>query len=91
MAHMWFFAQFTTLFAGICSYPLDTVRKRLAMQAGRSKDEIHYRNSLDCCRKILAEEGASGFYKGLGVSLVKGIGASTGLIIYDLLERKFNK
>lgn len=32
---MWAFAQFVTVSAGIASYPLDTVRRRLMMQSGR--------------------------------------------------------
>lgn len=47
---MWMFAQFVTVSAGIVSYPLDTVRRRLMMQSGRS--DILYTGTLDCFRKI---------------------------------------
>jgi len=43
---MWAFAQFVTVTAGIMSYPLDTIRRRLMMQSGRS--DILYKNTLHC-------------------------------------------
>jgi solute carrier family 25 (adenine nucleotide translocator) protein 4/5/6/31 len=43
---MWAFAQIVTVTAGILSYPLDTIRRRLMMQSGRS--DILYKNTLDC-------------------------------------------
>mmetsp|Transcript_22605 Transcript_22605/g.22447 ORF Transcript_22605/g.22447 Transcript_22605/m.22447 type:complete len:140 (+) Transcript_22605:298-717(+) len=42
---MWMFAQVTTTIAGIISYPLDTVRRRLMMQSGR--DDVLYKNTRD--------------------------------------------
>ena len=43
---VWAFAQFVTVSAGIFSYPLDTVRRRLMMQSGRS--DILYKGTIDC-------------------------------------------
>lgn len=42
---MWLLAQSTTIVAGIISYPLDTIRRRLMMQSGRS--DVIYKNSYD--------------------------------------------
>jgi solute carrier family 25 (adenine nucleotide translocator) protein 4/5/6/31 len=47
---MWAFAQVVTVGSGITSYPLDTVRRRLMMQSGRS--DILYKGTLDCFAKI---------------------------------------
>jgi len=47
---IWAFAQTVTVSAGIASYPLDTVRRRLMMQSGRS--DILYKNTWDCFLKI---------------------------------------
>jgi len=47
---MWAFAQFVTVAAGIASYPLDTVRRRLMMQSGRG--DLLYSGTLDCFKKI---------------------------------------
>ena len=52
---MWAFAQFVTVTAGIASYPLDTVRRRLMMQSGRG--DILYSGTIDCFKKIYQNEG----------------------------------
>lgn len=49
---MWGFAQFVTVSAGIASYPLDTVRRRLMMQSGRKGGDVQYKNTWDCFVKI---------------------------------------
>ena len=43
---MWGFAQFVTVSAGVVSYPLDTVRRRLMMDSGRA--EKMYNGTLHC-------------------------------------------
>lgn len=43
---MWMFAQVVTVSAGILSYPLDTVRRRLMMDSGRA--EKMYNGTMDC-------------------------------------------
>jgi len=40
MLAMWLFAQIVTVGAGVLSYPLDTVRRRLMMQSGRKGNDI---------------------------------------------------
>ncbi|KAG7194453.1 mitochondrial aspartate-glutamate transporter agc1 [Scheffersomyces spartinae] len=47
-------------------YPIDMVKTR--MQAQR-KNAL-YKNSLDCFKKIVAQEGIKGLYSGLGAQLV---------------------
>lgn len=50
------YAMNVTAVAGLMSYPLDTVRRRLMMQSGRKgadgKKEILYNGTIDCFRKI---------------------------------------
>lgn len=50
------YAMNVTAVAGVASYPLDTVRRRLMMQSGRvGKDgqkEVLYNGTLDCFKKI---------------------------------------
>jgi len=48
---MWAFAQVVTVSAGIISYPLDTVRRRLMMDSGRK--EKMYNGTLNCFSRIL--------------------------------------
>jgi len=54
MIAMWLFAQIVTVGAGVLSYPLDTVRRRLMMQSGRKGADIQYTGTMDCFKKILA-------------------------------------
>jgi len=43
---VWGFAQCVTVSAGIVSYPLDTVRRRLMMSSGQA--ERMYTGTMDC-------------------------------------------
>ena len=43
---MWAFAQVVTVSAGVVSYPLDTVRRRLMMDSGRA--EKMYNGTMNC-------------------------------------------
>jgi len=54
-------AQFVTAIAGLFSYPLDTVRRRLMMQSG--KKEKLYTGTIDCFVKIARNEGSNAFFK----------------------------
>merc|ERR1711990_817078 len=61
----WFVAQNVTLLAGIVSYPLDTVRRRLMMSAGKEGADKLYDGTIDCFKKIYANEGGlKPFFKG---------------------------
>jgi len=45
---LWAFAQFVTVSAGIASYPLDTVRRRLMMTSGKTGADRMYTGTMDC-------------------------------------------
>merc|ERR1711907_207886 len=69
--------------AGI-SYPFDTVRRRLQMQAELPKEKHVYNGTLDCLKKIAAEEGiAAGVYKGFVANAFRSVGAALVLVLYD--------
>jgi solute carrier family 25 (adenine nucleotide translocator) protein 4/5/6/31 len=69
--------------AGI-SYPFDTVRRRLQMQAELPKEKHIYNGTLDCLKKIAAEEGvAAGVYKGFVANAFRSVGAALVLVLYD--------
>jgi len=80
---MWPFAQFVTVTAGIISYPLDTIRRRLMMQSGRKGGDIMYKNTMDCFAKILKNEGPSAFFKGALSNVIRGTGGALVLVFYD--------
>jgi hypothetical protein len=52
--------------ACLACYPLDLVRTRLTTEL---EGQEHYRGIVDAFRKISAEEGAMGFYSGVGATL----------------------
>jgi solute carrier family 25 (mitochondrial adenine nucleotide translocator), member 4/5/6/31 len=81
---MWAFAQFVTVSAGIASYPLDTVRRRLMMQSGRA--DVMYTGTLDCFRKIYKDEGGKAFFKGSLSNVLRGTGGALVLVFYDKIQ-----
>jgi solute carrier family 25 (adenine nucleotide translocator) protein 4/5/6/31 len=81
----WLIAQCVTTAAGIISYPFDTVRRRIMMQAGR-KDKLYF-GTLDCWRKILVNEGPSAFFKGALSNALRGSGGAIVLVLYDQFQK----
>jgi solute carrier family 25 (adenine nucleotide translocator) protein 4/5/6/31 len=77
---MWAFAQVVTVFAGILSYPLDTVRRRLMMQSGRKGADIQYTGTMDCISKIMKNEGPRAFFKGSLSNVIRGTGGALVLV-----------
>ncbi|OQR91813.1 ADP/ATP translocase [Achlya hypogyna] len=77
----WVVAQVVTTGAGLISYPFDTVRRRVMMQAGRQ--DVLYSSTLDCWVKIAKNEGPGAFFKGAGSNILRGTGAALVLVLYD--------
>lgn len=71
--------------AGIASYPLDTIRRRMMMTSGEA---VKYSGSMDAARKIFAAEGFRSFFKGAGANILRGVAGAGVLSIYD---RKFTR
>lgn len=71
-----------TVTAGLLSYPLDTIRRRMMMTSG-GKDAGKYKNSLDCGRQILASEGMKAMYKGAGSNILRGLAGALVLVSFD--------
>ena len=78
--------QIVTVSAGIISYPLDTVRRRLMMTSG-SKEKL-YNGTMDCFSKIYQREGASAFFKGCLSNVIRGTGGALVLTFYDKIQEK---
>ncbi|RMZ56252.1 hypothetical protein APUTEX25_002442, partial [Auxenochlorella protothecoides] len=83
----WAIAQAVTAAAGVLSYPFDTVRRRLMMQSG---GERVYNGTLDCWRKIAAQEGSSAFFKGALSNVLRGAGGAFVLVLYDEIKKLIN-
>jgi len=82
----WAIAQCVTTVSGIISYPFDTVRRRLMMQSGRKGADVAYTGTLDCWRKIAAQEGAGAFFKGAFSNVLRGTGGALVLVLYDEIK-----
>jgi solute carrier family 25 (adenine nucleotide translocator) protein 4/5/6/31 len=78
--------QIVTVSAGIISYPLDTVRRRLMMTSG-SKEKL-YNGTMDCFAKIYQKEGAAAFFKGCLSNVIRGTGGALVLTFYDKIQEK---
>merc|ERR1711912_30628 len=83
---MWGFAQVVTVSAGIVSYPLDTVRRRLMMNAGKTGAESMYDGTIDCFKKIYRDEGGRAFFKGCLSNILRGTGGALVLVFYDKIQ-----
>ena len=79
-------AQFVSIVAGTICYPIDSVRRRLMMQAGQPITMRRYTNSVDAFHKILTTEGVKGFYLGLGPNIVRSIAGALLLVSYDVFR-----
>ncbi|KAK1140391.1 ADP/ATP carrier protein [Aspergillus melleus] len=66
--------------AGIASYPLDTVRRRMMMTSGEA---VKYNSSFDAFRQIVAKEGTASLFKGAGANILRGVAGAGVLSIYD--------
>merc|ERR1711981_19086 len=69
--------------AGIASYPLDTIRRRMMMTSGEA---VKYKSSLDAASKIMAAEGVRSFFKGAGANILRGVAGAGVLSIYDQVQ-----
>ncbi|XP_062581072.1 uncharacterized protein LOC134242886 isoform X2 [Saccostrea cucullata] len=73
-----------TVLAGLVSYPLDTIRRRMMM---RSCEEVKYKGWIDCARYAIKNDGFLSLYRGVFVTIVKGFLGVPFLIGWDLLKK----
>ncbi|KAL4474828.1 hypothetical protein ABPG74_001524 [Tetrahymena malaccensis] len=74
-----------TILAGLSSYPIDTIRRRMMMTSGT---KVKYNGSLDCARQIYQNEGMKSFFKGAGANVVRGIASAGAISGYDYIQRQ---
>mmetsp|Transcript_761 Transcript_761/g.2060 ORF Transcript_761/g.2060 Transcript_761/m.2060 type:complete len:170 (-) Transcript_761:1198-1707(-) len=80
-------AQTTAIIAGFISYPFDTVRRRLQMQAEKPKEQWLYNGTLDCAVKIVKDEGIGAMFKGFAANVLRTLGGALVLVGYDEIKR----
>jgi len=84
-------AQFTAITAGYASYPFDTIRRRLQMQAEKPKSEWYYSGTIDCFWKILKDEGTSALFKGSSANALRTVGSALVLVLYGEIKDLITK
>jgi len=75
-----------TIGAGLASYPIDTIRRRMMMTSGAA---VKYNGSLDCFQQILKNEGAASLFKGAGANILRAVAGAGVLAGYDKLQVLF--
>jgi len=77
-----------TVLAGLASYPIDTIRRRMMMTSGGG---THYNSSMDCAMQILKGEGWQSYFKGAGANIMRGIAGAMVISGFDVVKRAYIK
>jgi len=72
-----------TVLAGLASYPIDTIRRRMMMRSGEG---VKYNGSMDCAAQILKNEGVGAYFKGAGANILRGVAGAGVLAGFDTLS-----
>jgi len=83
-----FFASFLlgwaiTIGAGLASYPIDTIRRRMMMTSGEA---VKYKSSYHAGVEIVKKEGVKSLFKGAGANILRAIAGAGVLAGYDKLQ-----
>jgi solute carrier family 25 (adenine nucleotide translocator) protein 4/5/6/31 len=83
-----FFATFLlgwgiTIGAGLASYPIDTIRRRMMMTSGEA---VKYRSSMHAFSEIIKKEGVKSLFKGAGANILRAVAGAGVLAGYDKLQ-----
>lgn len=72
-----------TVSAGILSYPIDTIRRRMMMTSGAA---VKYNGSFDCFSQIMKSEGVTSLFKGAGANVLRGMAGAGVLAGFDKVK-----
>merc|ERR1712064_162388 len=75
-----------TVTAGLMSYPIDTIRRRMMMTSGGG---VKYKGSIDCGRQILKNEGFMSMMKGAGANILRGVAGAGVLAGFDKFQEVY--
>jgi solute carrier family 25 (adenine nucleotide translocator) protein 4/5/6/31 len=86
-----FFASFLlgwaiTIGAGLASYPIDTIRRRMMMTSGEA---VKYKSSYHAALEIVKKEGTKSLFKGAGANVLRAVAGAGVLAGYDKLQVVF--
>lgn len=69
-----------TITAGLMSYPIDTIRRRMMMTSGQA---VKYKGSIDCFVQVMKNEGFMSMMKGAGANILRGVAGAGVLAGFD--------
>jgi len=72
-----------TIGAGLASYPIDTIRRRMMMTSGEA---VKYKSSYHAFQEIMKKEGVKSLFKGAGANILRAIAGAGVLSGYDQLQ-----
>jgi len=75
-----------TVTAGLMSYPIDTIRRRMMMTSGGG---VKYKGSIDCGMQILKNEGFMSMMKGAGANVLRGVAGAGVLAGFDKFQAMY--
>jgi len=79
-----FFLGWTiTIGAGLASYPIDTIRRRMMMTSGEA---VKYNSSMHAASEIVKKEGVRSLFKGAGANILRAVAGAGVLAGYDWLQ-----
>jgi solute carrier family 25 (adenine nucleotide translocator) protein 4/5/6/31 len=83
-----FFATFLlgwgiTIGAGLASYPIDTIRRRMMMTSGEA---VKYKSAYHAFLEIVKKEGTKSLFKGAGANVLRAVAGAGVLAGYDKLQ-----
>jgi len=75
-----------TVCAGLASYPIDTIRRRMMMTSGAA---VKYNGSMDCASQIVKNEGVKSLFKGAGANVLRGMAGAGVLAGFDKVKKVY--
>jgi len=72
-----------TIGAGLASYPIDTIRRRMMMTSGEA---VKYKSSMHAFQEIVAKEGTKSLFKGAGANILRAVAGAGVLAGYDQMQ-----
>ena len=90
-AHHFALGSIAGAFGAFMVYPIDLVKTRMQNQRSSRVGEMLYKNSIDCAKKVIKNEGPKGLYSGVLPQLV-GVAPEKAikLTVNDLVRGKFS-
>ena len=91
-AHHFALGSIAGAFGAFMVYPIDLVKTRMQNQRSQRVGEMLYKNSIDCAKKVIKNEGVKGLYSGVLPQLV-GVAPEKAikLTVNDLVRGKFTE